>query len=42
MWGLVPAINYVFDSLAAADAEEYDVTRLRSVSKRELFAAFDD
>ncbi|MFF4215888.1 stearoyl-CoA 9-desaturase [Streptomyces nondiastaticus] len=42
VWGLVPAINYVFDSLAAADAEEYDVARLRSVSKRELFAAFDD
>ncbi|MFI1799986.1 stearoyl-CoA 9-desaturase [Streptomyces sp. NPDC020379] len=42
VWGLVPAISYVFDSLVAADAEEYDVTRLRSVSKRELFAAFDD
>ncbi|WP_327169430.1 fatty acid desaturase [Streptomyces subrutilus] len=42
VWGLVPAISHVFDSLAAADAEEFDVNRLRSVSKRELFAAFDD
>lgn len=42
VWGLVPAISHVFDSLAAADAEEFDVNRLKSVSKRELFAAFDD
>ncbi|GAA0491262.1 fatty acid desaturase [Streptomyces olivaceiscleroticus] len=42
VWGLVPAISFVFDSLACADREEYDVNRLRSVSKRELFAAFDD
>lgn len=42
VWGLVPAISHVFDSLAAADPEEFDVDRLRSVSKRELFAAFDD
>ncbi|MCP3819178.1 fatty acid desaturase [Streptomyces sp. A3M-1-3] len=42
VWGLAPAISYVFDSLAAADAEEFDVNRLKSVSKRELFAAFDD
>ncbi|QMU71245.1 fatty acid desaturase [Streptacidiphilus sp. P02-A3a] len=42
VWGLVPAISYVFDSLAVADAEEYDVARLQSVSRRELFAAFDD
>jgi len=42
VWGLVPAISYVFDSLVTADAEEYDVTRLRAVSRRELFAAFDD
>lgn len=42
VWGLVPAINYVFDSLARADRDEYDINRLKSVSKRELFAAFDD
>ncbi|GAA0670659.1 fatty acid desaturase [Streptomyces thermocarboxydovorans] len=42
VWGLVPAISHVFDSLAAADPEEFDISRLRSVSKRELFAAFDD
>ncbi|MCC3772002.1 stearoyl-CoA 9-desaturase [Streptomyces sp. UNOC14_S4] len=42
VWGLVPAISYVFDSLAAANPEEFDVSRLRDVSKRELFAAFDD
>ncbi|MEV6979316.1 fatty acid desaturase [Kitasatospora sp. NPDC093806] len=41
-WGLVAAINRVFDSLSAADPEEFDVARIRSVSKRELFAAFDD
>ncbi|WP_346100191.1 fatty acid desaturase [Streptomyces olivaceiscleroticus] len=42
VWGLIPAISYVFDSLSAADAEEYDVNRLKAVSRRELFAAFDD
>ncbi|MFF9186248.1 fatty acid desaturase [Streptomyces misionensis] len=42
VWGLVPAINYVFDSLAVADPAEYDIARLPHVSKRELFAAFDD
>ncbi|MFE5582459.1 fatty acid desaturase [Kitasatospora sp. NPDC056531] len=41
-WGLIPAINRVFDSLSAADREEFDVARIRDVSKRELFAAFDD
>ncbi len=42
VWGLAPAITYVFESLSAADPEEYNLSRLRSVSKRELFAAFDD
>ncbi|MER5746031.1 fatty acid desaturase [Streptomyces sp. NPDC002225] len=42
VWGLVPAISHVFDSLAVADPDEFDVNHLRSVSKRELFAAFDD
>ncbi|MFG2947045.1 fatty acid desaturase [Streptomyces adustus] len=42
VWGLIPAISHVFDSLSAADAEEFDVNRLKAVSKRELFAAFDD
>ncbi|MGP4091057.1 stearoyl-CoA 9-desaturase [Streptomyces sp. KR55] len=41
-WGLVPAINLVFDSLSAADPSEFDVRRVRDVSRRELFAAFDD
>ncbi len=41
-WGLVSAITRVFDSLSVADAEEFDVSRIRSVSRRELFAAFDD
>lgn len=41
-WGLGTAIDLVFDSLSAADPDEFDVTKIRSVSKRELFAAFDD
>lgn len=41
-WGLVPAISRVFDSLSVADPDEFDVTRIESVSRRELFAAFDD
>lgn len=41
-WGLVAAINLMFDSLSRADAEEFDPALIRSVSKRELFAAFDD
>lgn len=42
VWGLVPAIDTVFDSLRAADPAEYDPNRLAEVSTRELFAAFDD
>lgn len=42
VWGLFPAISHVFDSLSAADPQEFDADLLRSVSKRELFAAFDD
>ncbi|WP_224058360.1 fatty acid desaturase [Streptomyces kanamyceticus] len=42
VWGLVPAVNAVFDSLAAADPAEFDVERLADVSKRKLYAAFDD
>jgi fatty acid desaturase len=41
-WGLTSAINLVFDSLSVADPDEFDAGRIRSVSKRELFAAFDD
>ncbi len=41
-WGLVPAINRVFDSLSAADARLYDVTQIDSVSRRAGFLAFDD
>ncbi|HET9167941.1 MAG TPA: hypothetical protein VFN97_00855 [Actinospica sp.] len=42
VWGLAPAIGHVFDSLGAADPAEYDPARLAEVSRRELFAAFDD
>lgn len=42
VWGLVPAMNHVFTSLQQADPGEYDVASLRTVSQRELFAAFDD
>ncbi|MEU6374359.1 fatty acid desaturase [Streptomyces sp. NPDC046909] len=42
VWGLVAAINLVFDSLSVADPVEFDVRRIRDVSRRELFAAFDD
>jgi hypothetical protein len=41
-WGLIPAINRVFDSLSAADPAEFDVSKIAAVSRRELFAAFDD
>ncbi|MDQ1744974.1 MAG: hypothetical protein QOE23_3313 [Pseudonocardiales bacterium] len=42
LWGLAPAMNEIFRSLSEADPVEYDVNRIRDVSKRELFAAFDD
>ncbi|MBW0018504.1 MAG: fatty acid desaturase [Mycobacterium sp.] len=42
VWGLIPAINLVLDSLASADADEFDPDRLADISDRELFAAFDD
>lgn len=42
LWGLAPAMNHIFESLARADPTEFDVARIRDVSKRELFAAFDD
>ncbi|GGK22240.1 hypothetical protein GCM10010124_13420 [Pilimelia terevasa] len=42
VWGLVPAIDLVFDSLRAADPDEYHVGRIAAVSSREIFAAFDD
>jgi fatty acid desaturase len=42
LWGLVPAMNRIFDSLAQADPAEFDVRRIRDVSRRDLFAAFDD
>lgn len=41
-WGLKAAVDRVFDSLSVADPNEFDVAKIRSVSKRELFAAFDD
>jgi Fatty acid desaturase len=42
VWGLVSAIDLVFRSLSVADPDVYDVAKIRSVSSRELFAAFDD
>ncbi|MGE5828217.1 MAG: stearoyl-CoA 9-desaturase [Micromonosporaceae bacterium] len=42
VWGLVPAINVVFDSLSRADPVEYDLAHLGEVNQRELFSAFDD
>ncbi|MFG1904802.1 fatty acid desaturase [Micromonospora carbonacea] len=42
IWGLIPAINLVLDSLAEADPDEFDPQRLAETSDRELFAAFDD
>ncbi|MFD9948503.1 fatty acid desaturase [Nonomuraea sp. NPDC059023] len=43
-WGLVPAINRVFDSLSGADPFVYDVSRIRhtSAGRRAVFLAFDD
>jgi hypothetical protein len=42
VWGLIPAINLVLDSLANADGDEFNPDRLAEISDRELFAAFDD
>jgi fatty acid desaturase len=42
VWGLVPAIDTVFASLAVSDPAEYSRERLAEVNHRELFAAFDD
>ena len=42
VWGLVPAINAVFDSLSVADPAVYDRAKITTVSGRQLFAAFDD
>jgi hypothetical protein len=41
-WGLVPAIDAVFDSLRSADPAEYSRENITVTSKRSLFAAFDD
>jgi len=42
VWGLAPAIDAVFASLAVSDPDEYSSERLAEVNHRELFAAFDD
>ncbi|GAA2136136.1 hypothetical protein GCM10009760_15410 [Kitasatospora kazusensis] len=42
VWGLVAAIDLVFDSLRAADPLEYDPDLLAEANHRQLFAAFDD
>lgn len=41
IWGIIPAVNAVLDSLSAADPAEYDAARVKS-SSRSLFSAFDD
>lgn len=42
VWGLVAAIDTVFDSLRTADPETYDRARLPRLSERALFSAFED
>ncbi|GAB2330310.1 fatty acid desaturase [Streptomyces griseoincarnatus] len=42
VWGLVPAIGVVFDSLSAADPELYDPALISGVEDADLFTAFDD
>ncbi|MCD0484236.1 fatty acid desaturase [Streptacidiphilus sp. ASG 303] len=42
VWGLVAAVDLVFDSLRTADPAEYHPDRLAEVSRRHLFAAFED
>lgn len=42
VWGLVPAIDHVLDSLRTADPEEFDPDRLAEVNHRALFMAFED
>ena len=42
VWGLVPAINVVFDSISRADPAEYNRERIGRVSRRDLFSAYDD
>jgi hypothetical protein len=42
VWGLVQAINVVFDSLSAADEYEFDLAAMPAVSRYRLYAAFDD
>jgi fatty acid desaturase len=42
VWGFVPAVNVVFDSLSQASPEEYNLEQLGRVSRRDLFSAFDD
>lgn len=41
-WGFVPAVNAVFASLSEADPDEYRRELIGSVSRRDLFSAFDD
>lgn len=42
VWGLVPAIDAVFDSLRVADPDEYDARHITGVRRHTVFAAFDD
>jgi fatty acid desaturase len=42
VWGLVPAINLVFDSISRADPTDYNIEHIGQVSRRDLFSAYDD
>ncbi|MFE0703093.1 fatty acid desaturase [Streptomyces sp. NPDC058872] len=42
VWGLIAAIDHVFDSLRTADPVEYAPERLAEVNHRALFMAFED
>jgi hypothetical protein len=42
IWGLIPAINLVFDSISRANPTEYNVDNMAEVSHRDLSSAYDD
>lgn len=42
VWGLIPAINRVLDSLRSADPDTYDPMKLASLPTHELYNSFDD
>lgn len=42
VWGLVPAVNTIFDSLTNCDPDEFDVRHLKASRYSLFFDAFDD